>query len=180
MSDAASPAAPPPASRPRPSPASAWKADLARALGIVAVASALGLATNALSSKPVPLLDPQGPGALPEPGPRILGIELLEELRTNPQGILMIDARSDELLAEGAPAGSVRMTPETLVEDLTQKKPLFDAARLLVVVCDSDMCPRGDDIAKQLKDLGYANVKVFEGGWPAYKESGLGLQGPPK
>ncbi|MCK6471275.1 MAG: hypothetical protein L6R28_05975 [Planctomycetes bacterium] len=176
MSDAASP----PASTPKPATASEWKADLARALGIVAVACALGLATNALSSKPMPLLDPKGPGALPEPGPRILGIELMEELRTNPQGILMIDARSDELLAEGAPVGAVRMTPETLVEDLRQKKPLFDAARLLVIVCDSDKCPRGDDIAMQLMQFGYATVKVFDGGWPAYKDSGLGIQGPPK
>lgn len=171
----------PDAAAPPNAPArAAWKADLARAAGIVAVACALGLTTNALSLKPVPLLDPKGPGALPEPGPRILGIELMEEIRTNPQGILLIDARSDELLGEGAPAGAVRMTPETLVEDLTQKKPLFDSARLMVVVCDSDMCPRGDDIAMQLEQFGYGNVKVFEGGWPAYKESGLGIQGPPK
>lgn len=173
-------AASPAASTPKASPASAWKADLVRALGIVAAACALGLATNALSSKPVPLLDPKGPGALPEPGPRILGMELLEEIRTNPQGILMLDARDDELLAEGAPVGSVRITPETLAKDLAAHQALFDAARLLVVVCDSDLCPRGDDVAQQLGQFGYKNVKVFEGGWPAYKDSGLGIQGPPK
>jgi 3-mercaptopyruvate sulfurtransferase SseA len=41
------------------------------------------------------------------------------------------------------------------------------------VVCDSELCPAGDRVAKILESMNHKNVRVLQGGWDAYEKAGL-------
>ncbi|GMV81303.1 MAG: hypothetical protein AMXMBFR7_24870 [Planctomycetota bacterium] len=153
-----------------------WRRETKRAALLLGLAVMLGLGTNALSARPIALTDPRGPGALPERAPRIDAARLREAL---PQGgVLLLDARSERLLAEGKVAGGFAVTPETLDEKLESLFPFLSGARLMVVVCDSGDCLSGDRLAAALDSRGFPDAQVFEGGWPAYRAAGLPIEAP--
>ncbi|MCZ7644803.1 MAG: rhodanese-like domain-containing protein [Planctomycetota bacterium] len=154
--------------------AASWRGDLLRALALVALAGVLGLATNALSSRPVPILDPSGPGRVAEGAPRIEPAEYAAEATRG--GVLLLDARAERLHAQGRPSGSVAVTPEDLDARMPELMLYLQSARLVVVLCDSAQCMSADRVVEMLEARGYPGAKVFAGGWEGYKQAGFPIE----
>jgi 3-mercaptopyruvate sulfurtransferase SseA len=151
-------------------------ADLLHALLLLLAAAGLGLAANALSRKPLPLLAADGPGALPELAPRLSAAELAAV--KNKAGVLMLDVREDKAFARGHAPNALHAPITRFLETMigAEAGARVAAAELVLIVCDSGTCPAGDRAYKLLEPFGHKNVRVLEGGWPADEASGLPVE----
>ncbi len=101
----------------------------------------------------------------------------LSELGSLPAGeILLLDARSSDLYLEGhLPAA--RSLPWGEIENLL---PAFRAEvpvdRSLVAYCSGYGCEDSFNLAQRLMAVGYADVRVFEGGLPEWQDAGLPVE----
>lgn len=157
-----------------PSAATPFVVEVLRALVIVVAAGAMGLSTNALKEKPVPLLARDGPGAPPERARRISAAGLKAGLEAG-RAIIVLDVRSEEKFAAGHAANARNApAPEFLTHYARlHLSTLLLAAEDVVLICESDLCPSADRVAKQLGELGHKNVHVLQDGWEAYRAAGL-------
>lgn len=153
-----------------------WKCELRRVLVIVAGASLIGLAGNALSGRPVPLLSADGPGAWPQRAARITIPELRDALAGH-KAVLILDVRGDGPFRAGHPEAAVHAPYESFIDGYNRRglAARLRAAEIVVVLCESDECPSADRAAKLLDDLGHAGARVLQGGWAAYRASGLAV-----
>jgi thiosulfate/3-mercaptopyruvate sulfurtransferase len=146
--------------------------DIARLAAIVAASTALALATNALSARPVPILSARGPGAWPEREPRVTA-EALRSALASGRPPLLLDARSEEAFRLSRPAGAVHVPYERLAGAYGALAQTLREASSVVVLCENESCPSADRAARLLAELGHANVAVLHGGWEAYRAAGL-------
>jgi rhodanese-related sulfurtransferase len=154
---------------------------LLETLVICAVAMAVGLSMNyrmvlnAFTGKTVaalPIKTAQVAVAeFPDP------IELVEVQELIAAGALLIDARhADDYLEahlEGAislPLGQV----EQLLEGFRKDVPVD---RVLIAYCNGFGCPDSFDLGVTLLEKGYQQVRVFEGGFPEWRDAGLPIKG---
>lgn len=161
-------------------PAVTWKTEILRALMILGCGTVLALAVNAASKNPVPLLAADGPGALPERAPRITAEALKAALAAN--AVFVLDVRHEETFAAGHPLGAVNAPAEDFMSHYGRLNlgPHLESAQTVVVVCDSELCPAGDRVAKMLAGMNHKNVRVLHGGWDAYQKAGLETAGAGK
>jgi rhodanese-related sulfurtransferase len=153
---------------------SGWARELGRAAAILVASSAMGLAFNAVSARPVPLLARDGPGAWPERAPRIAAKDLRSAWEAN-RAVLLLDVRSEDSFRSGhSPRALHAPAPEFLRHyNRLGLATVLRAAEEIVVVCDGEDCSAGDRVAKVLRDLGHGPVRVVEGGWSAARSAGL-------
>jgi rhodanese-related sulfurtransferase len=143
--------------------------DFFRALIIVAAASAIGLSTNALKEKPVAILDPNGPGAIPEE-PRI-SIETFKDMLAGKNLPLILDARSAGDYRSAHPPGAINVPEADFVTFYNDHSlsAIIQASQNVVVLCNDAQCPAADRVAKILRQMGHTNVRVLYDGWRAYE-----------
>ena len=103
---------------------------------------------------------------------------LLEELPPAIEsGALLIDARSPELYQEGHLPGA-RSLPlveaEAFLPDFLQEVP---PEKTLILYCSGFGCPDSFDLGLQLIEEGYQDVRVFEGGYPEWRDAGRPVEG---
>jgi rhodanese-related sulfurtransferase len=153
---------------------SGWARELGRAAAILVASSAMGLAFNALSARPVPLLARDGPGAWPDRAPRISAKDLRAAWETN-RGVLLLDVRSEEAFRSGHSPRALHAPGPQFIRHYNRLglATVLRAAEEIVVVCEGDDCSAGDRTAKVLKELGHGPVRVLEGGWSAARGAGL-------
>jgi rhodanese-related sulfurtransferase len=105
--------------------------------------------------------------ALPQP-------VLLAEVRDLAAvGALPVDARDGALYAEGHLPGAVSLPlaeVDALLESFRQQ---VAAERTLVLYCNGYGCPDSFDLGLRLIGEGYRDVRVFEGGFPEWRDAGL-------
>lgn len=164
------------------SPAADFQRILLEALVIVALGALLGLTFNyhlVMDLFTGRIQAPQvadrsaAQSAFPQP---VTLTEVRELLR---QDALPVDARAAELYAEGhlPDARSLPLgAPESTMESFSAVVP---TDRVLVVYCSGYGCPDSFDLAQQLIDAGYRNVRIFEGGFPEWRDAGLPVEGGP-
>lgn len=88
-------------------------------------------------------------------------------------GALLIDARERSLYAEGHLPGAVSL-PIGEVEALLEGfRGQVDVARTLILYCSGYGCPDSFDLGMHLLREGYRDVRVFEGGFPEWRDAGL-------
>ncbi len=157
-----------------------WR-NLQMALLIAGLASAIGLAVNSrllwrvltgrtLSEVPATVSEPTGT-ALPLP------VELDEVRELQGDAALLIDARSREAFAEGhlpgarsLPWGEFEQLSASLQAEVSFKAPL-------IVYCSGYDCNDSFLLAERLLAAGYRQVRVFEGGFPEWRDAGLPVAG---
>ena len=92
-------------------------------------------------------------------------------------GALLVDARHADDYHEthlpdaaSLPLGEV----ESMLESFRKQVP---ADRILITYCNGYGCPDSFDLGVLLLKAGYQQVRVFEGGFPEWRDAGLPLQG---
>lgn len=92
-------------------------------------------------------------------------------------GALVVDARRPELYARGHIKGALSL-PIAALDDLL---PAFlnrvAKDRCIVTYCSGFGCPDSFDLGMSLIEAGYRNVRVFEGGFPEWRDAGLPVTG---
>lgn len=148
---------------------------LLEAVLIAVLGAAVGLAVNhrlvsdafagRLTSS-TPVVEQANP-RLPQP---VLLAEVRELIAA---GALLVDARDGALYADGHLPGAILLPlgeVETLLEDFRRKA---DPARTLILYCSGYGCPDSFDLGLRLIADGYRDVRVFEGGYPEWRDAGL-------
>jgi rhodanese-related sulfurtransferase len=102
--------------------------------------------------------------------PRILIDEAFEEWEV---GTLFIDARRTKEYVKGHIPGAISISPwekgrEEKVARLAQTEP--HAAPVVVYCTRSKDCEDSEEISSNLKQVGFENVLVFQGGFPVWQE----------
>lgn len=112
------------------------------------------------------------------PGAELLPMPVsLEELRSMSAGqALLLDARSRDLYLQGHLPGA-RSLPwgeiDTLLEEFRSQVPLD---RPLIAYCSGYSCEDSFHLAQRLMATGYADVRVYEGGLPEWRDAGLPVE----
>lgn len=98
-------------------------------------------------------------------------------------GVQFFDARVQEEFDEGHVKGAVLVDPTDAKIVASEKKPEFlhkyDPRYPVIVYCNGGDCDSSQLVGIRLKQFGFANVKVFEEGYPAWRDKGYPV-GPVK
>lgn len=124
------------------------------------------------------LVSPQGsleqataPSGLPMP-------VLLEEVQQlQRSGGLIVDARSPELYVAGHISGAVSLPMVEVDLELPAFMARVSKERTIIAYCSGFGCPDSFDLGLQLIAAGYLDVRVFEGGFPEWRDAGLSVTG---
>jgi len=124
------------------------------------------------------LVSPQGaaeemssPAALPMP---VLIDEVQQVLAS---GGLIVDARSPELYAFEHIDGAVSLPMVEIDAELPGFLQQVGKDRVIITYCSGFGCPDSFDLGMKLIAVGYHNVRVFEGGFPEWRDAGLPVAG---
>lgn len=88
-------------------------------------------------------------------------------------GALPVDARESALYAEGRLPGAFSLPIGEVEALLPEFRRQVDPARTLVLYCSGYGCPDSFDLGLRLIAEGYGDVRVFEGGFPEWRDAGL-------
>ena len=138
---------------------------------------ATALSANALSRRPLPLRSDEGPGRPIQRAPRIHIGQLARELASG-SGMVLLDVR--RTVGEGRVARSIHIPADSFPARYVSDRlagPL-QASSSIVVICEGGGCSAADRVARLLQSLGHREVRVLQGGWPAYLKSGLPVEAP--
>jgi rhodanese-related sulfurtransferase len=102
-------------------------------------------------------------------------IDEVQQVRAS--GGLIIDARSPELFAMGSIDGALSLPMVDI--DAVLPEFLADVAKdqLIITYCSGFGCPDSFDLGVLLIESGYQDVRVFEGGYPEWRDAGLPVAG---
>jgi len=105
--------------------------------------------------------------ALPQP---VLLAEVRELVAA---GALPVDARDAALYADGHLPGAVSLSLGEVNAQLAGFRQQVAAERVLILYCNGYGCPDSFDLGLRLIAEGYHDVRVFEGGFPEWRDAGL-------
>ena len=91
-------------------------------------------------------------------------------------GILFVDARPAEQFEQGHISGAISIPVrqfDACIEFLFEKYPTETP---MVTYCSGRECADSHELAQLLEDAGYANVKVFIDGYPAWQGEGYPVE----
>lgn len=92
-------------------------------------------------------------------------------------GGLLVDARSPELFAMGHIEGASSLPLADIEALLADFVGRIDKDRVIVTYCSGFGCPDSFDLGVRLIEEGYRDVRVFEGGYPEWRDAGLAVAG---
>jgi rhodanese-related sulfurtransferase len=103
---------------------------------------------------------------------------LLDEVQQlQSAGGLLVDARSPELFVAGHIEGALSLPLTDLEDLLADFTGRVDKDRVIVTYCSGFGCPDSFDLGVRLIEEGYRDVRVFEGGYPEWRDAGLSVAG---
>ncbi|MCX7824183.1 MAG: rhodanese-like domain-containing protein [Verrucomicrobiae bacterium] len=148
----------------------AWRRLWAETLGMIVMATAMGLAFNAFSpagiavTRPLPLTDLD---------PRYL-TATETRARYDAGQTVFLDGRSRKEFAAGHIAGALNLPAEKFESEFVELMRQFPLGKEmdLIVYCRGMGCGEGRAVADKLRALGYTRVKIFAGGWKEWKALG--------
>ncbi|MCH6257347.1 rhodanese-like domain-containing protein [Puniceicoccaceae bacterium K14] len=92
----------------------------------------------------------------------LVSLEDIDSLDT----YLWIDARLDEVYAEGHYEGAILLNEESWEEGFMSLLDQWLPDQAIMVYCSSEACLRSHHVASRLREeLGFEEVFVLEGGW---------------
>jgi len=118
-----------------------------------------------------PALEEKGPLTLPVP----VMIEDVQQLVSS--GGLVVDARSPELFAMGHIDGAMSLPIDEFDSAIPQFLDHVPRDRVIITYCSGFGCPDSFDLGVRLIGSGFLDVRVFEGGYPEWRDAGLPVSG---
>ncbi|MDT8418919.1 MAG: rhodanese-like domain-containing protein [Desulfuromonadales bacterium] len=154
---------------------------LLEAVVICAVAMAVGLSMNfkmvmnAFTGKTVaaPPIRTEQVSVAEFPDP----VELDEVRELIAGGGLLVDARHAEDYREAHLQGAVSLPLGEVDQRLDAFRSEVNAERVIITYCNGFGCPDSFDLGVILLQKGFQQVRVFEGGFPEWRDAGLPLAG---
>jgi len=158
--------------------------------GIMVVAALLGIVVNAVRPNGVALIQSGAPvttaqHAAPDSAAADTthalaegAISLAEMKRIFDEGTaIILDARDAAEYEQGHIPGAINIPYDRIPEyfDVLQSQVPMEAH--VVCYCRSLTCDFSDQLATELKIMGYKNVSVFSGGWDAWTTAGYPVEG---
>lgn len=157
-------------------PRDAWRRLLLECIVIVTLGMIIGLSTNVDLLRQVlnGELEPSvvvSTERLPEPVMLEEVVELLAE------GGLAVDARLPVQFAQGHLPGAYNLPLAEVETALAPFARRVATTRKLIIYCSGYGCPDSFDLASLLLEKGFVGVRVFEGGFPEWRDAGLPVEG---
>ena len=90
---------------------------------------------------------------------------------------LIVDARSSELFDMGHIDGAMSLQMLEVDAELPRFLEQVAKDRAVITYCSGFGCPDSFDLAVVLLESGYLDVRVFEGGYPEWRDAGLPVAG---
>lgn len=157
-----------------------WR-DLKLAMLIALLAVVVSLAVNSqllwrlFSGQPLNTV----PAIADGPVDRILPlpVELAEVRELQGSTTLLIDARSREAFAEGHLPGARSLPRAEAVSGVGALLAEVPLSTPLIVYCSGYDCHDSFELAEGLIAAGYRQVRIYEGGFPEWRDAGLPLEG---
>ncbi len=162
---------------------------------VMAAATAIGVAQNALRERPIRLIPSASvpaPAATnaPAPGsaesaagesgtaaqqPGELDAAALRA-RIDAGNVSILDARAPDAFAEGHIPGAINIPYDQLPRYLDTLQSLVMPEDDVVAYCWGPGCDFSDQLATELRMMGYTRVSVFKGGWEDWTEAGYPVE----
>lgn len=149
---------------------------LITALGIILVASIIGLAYNFLSSDPIKLKGEdkakvQEKDIFTDSTEKTIGIGQIKKYLNDPR-IQFVDARNPNSFAKGKIGNAINVFPEEDNQsDYMRKLTQLPQDKVLIVYCDGGTCDLSHHVVKDLKSFGFSKVFLYDGGWDEWEKS---------
>ena len=157
-------------------------------IAIMFVATLLGVTVNAMRSGGIPLVQKGAPVSTVKHGAKADSmatetvaagsVSLAEMKRIYDAGTAyIIDARDPAEYNEGHIPGAINIPYDRLPEFLDMLSSEVPMDGEVIIYCRGPECDFSDQLATELKILGYQNVRVFTGGWQYWIEAGYPVDG---
>ena len=117
--------------------------------------------------------EPQEKVPLAYPMPILL--DEVQQLMT--EGGLLVDARSAELFEAAHIEGAISLPLVDLDDHMADFTRRIGKDQVIVTYCSGFGCPDSFDLGMRLIETGYSDVRVFEGGYPEWRDAGLAVAG---
>jgi rhodanese-related sulfurtransferase len=93
--------------------------------------------------------------------------------------VIFLDARLPADFKAGHIKGAINFPYEEFEQYSTQVISKLPTNEEIIAYCDGGECESSLLLSRELRDLGYRNVKVFFGGWSEWKKAGLAVETGP-
>ncbi len=90
--------------------------------------------------------------------------------------VIFLDARLPADFKAGHIKGAINFPYEEFEQYSSQVIPKLPANKEIIIYCDGGECESSLLLSRELRDLGYKNVKVFFGGWAEWQKAGLSVE----
>jgi rhodanese-related sulfurtransferase len=95
-------------------------------------------------------------------------------------GAVLVDARAAELYADGHLPGARSLPLGEMDEHLESFRQAVPTDAVIITYCNGYGCPDSFDQGVRLLEAGWRDVRVFEGGYPEWRDASLPVeQGAP-
>lgn len=92
--------------------------------------------------------------------------------------VLFVDARSEDEYAAGHIAGAVSLPWQRVEERFMAVAERLEGGGRIIAYCDGETCELSHELAKFLKEMGFADVRVLVNGWSRWRRAGLPIDDP--
>lgn len=89
---------------------------------------------------------------------------------------IFLDARSEFDYKQGHIKGALNLPCEEFDEFYPKVAPRLDKDKTMVAYCDGTECELSLLLTRDLRELGYQDLKIFFGGWEEWKGAGLPIE----
>lgn len=164
-------------------PASLLLKDSAGFTLVAVVALAAGIAANAISTKPIPLVYKPPAEKLSQAvsrGETTIGMvttEMAREMAARPD-VVVLDARPFDFYELGHIPGARNLSREEFDKDFAAlEAELRQPGKTLLVYCSDSGCEDSGKVAKRLEELGFPKVSLYIGGFQEWEDAGFPTEG---
>ena len=154
-----------------------WRT-IRQSLGILVLASVMGLLTNVARSNSLPLVADWTPEArlTTDTGANmVVSLEEAKRLYLDKKAVFL-DARPPRDYEQGHILGAQNIPWESFNDYIDRIFDTIPDDVRIVTYCDGEHCSLSEDLAKELVSLGYKNVNVLLNGWTRWLEAGLPVE----
>jgi rhodanese-related sulfurtransferase len=134
---------------------------LIEALLILFLSMVAGTVVNALLRQGIPLMNVEAEG--------LTGMTMQEALRLHERGAVFLDAREKGPYENAHIPGALNIPPGMFIDEIRNRLRDVEKDETIVAYCSSDTCLLAEQLAQNLRVMGYTDVRVFKPGFTVWR-----------